>query len=83
MDDDVLGLDGGEAIAVVLADALGKADVEGLEDEVGPFTDDELRRIGEAQQALLHVDVVLTHAQLLDHEAPELQGHRRIDLEVE
>ena len=37
MDDDVLLADGGEAIAVVLADALGEAADEGLELEIGPI----------------------------------------------
>ena len=36
VDDDVLLADGGEAIAAELADALGKADVERLEDQIRP-----------------------------------------------
>ena len=47
VDDDVLLADGGEAVAVELADALGEADVEGLEDEIGALGDDELRGVGE------------------------------------
>ena len=42
MDDDVLLADGGEAIAVMLADALGEAADEGLELEVRPVGDDQL-----------------------------------------
>ena len=44
--------DGGEAIAVELADALGKADDERLEQQIGPVGDDELGGVGERQHAL-------------------------------
>ena len=56
MDDQVLLLDGGKAIAAEFADALGKADHEGLELQVGPLIDDELGDIGERQQAVLDRD---------------------------
>ncbi len=51
VDDDVLLADGREAIAVEFADTLRKARIVGLEDEVRPVGDDELRDVGEAQQA--------------------------------
>jgi hypothetical protein len=42
MDKNVLLSDRGEAVAVKLADALGKADVERLETEIGAVIDDQL-----------------------------------------
>ena len=54
MDDDVLLADGGEAIALMLADALRKPADIGLKFEVGPVGDDQLIGIGKPDQALLH-----------------------------
>ena len=68
VDDDVLLAHGGEAIAVELADALGEADDERLEQQIGAVADDELGGVGERQQAVLDEDAVLADLQLLDDE---------------
>ena len=44
--------DGGEAIAAVVADALGEARDEGLELQVGAVVEDELRGVGIANEAV-------------------------------
>jgi hypothetical protein len=45
MDDDVLGPDRRKTIAAEIADALGKARLEGREDQVGPVIDNQLGEI--------------------------------------
>ena len=81
MDDDVLLADGGEAVAVELADALGEADVERLEHEVGPLGDDQLGDVGEPQHALLDEHGVVADVELLHHEALQARRHQPVDLE--
>ena len=81
MDDDVLLADGGEAVAVELADALGEADIERLEHEVWPLGDDELGGVGEPQHALLDEDGVVADVELLDDEALQARRHQPVDLE--
>ena len=44
-------LDRREAVAAMLADALGEARVERREFEVGPVLLDQLREVGHAEQA--------------------------------
>ncbi len=83
MDDDVLLAHGGEAVAVELADALGEAAVERLEQQVRPVADDELRGVGERQQAVLDEDGVLADLELLDDELLQPVGHRRFELEAD
>ena len=81
MDDDVLLADGGEAIALMLADALGKAADERLELEVGPVGDDQLVGVGKSDQALLHEALALGHLQLLHDEALQPRRHGRVHFE--
>ena len=69
MDDDVLLADGGEAIALMLADALRKAADIGLEFEVWPVGDDQLIGVGKPDQALLHEALALGDLELLHDEA--------------
>ena len=83
MDDDILLAHGGEAIAVEFADALGEAAVERLEQEIRPVGDDQLRGVGERQEAVLHEHGVLAHLQLLDDEALQAVGHRRLELQAD
>ena len=68
MDDDVLGGDGREAIAMMLADALREAADIGQKLEVRPVGDDNLVDIGEADQALLHEALALGDLELLHDE---------------
>ena len=70
--------DGGEAIAVVLADALGEAADIGLELEVRPVGDDELVGVGKPDQALLHEALALGDLQLLHDEALQPRRHRSL-----
>ena len=51
VDEDVLFADRREAIAAMLADALGKARVERRELEVGPVFLDDGREVGHAEEA--------------------------------
>ena len=81
MHHDVLLADGREAIAVELADALGKADVEGLEDEIGALRHDQPGRVGEPEHALLDEHGVVADLGLLHHEALQAGGHLAVDLE--
>ena len=57
MDDDVLGADGGEAVAAEVEDAFGKARRVGREQQVGPVVDDQLLEVAQAQQAVHHEDL--------------------------
>ena len=59
MDDEVLLLDGQEAIAAIVAHALGKARIVGLELQIGPIERDELGEIVQRQHAVEHEDLVL------------------------
>ena len=52
VDDDVLLADGGEAVAAVLADALGEAWLVGLELEIGPVERDQLTKLVQGEHAL-------------------------------
>ncbi len=83
VDDDVLLAHRGKAIAVELADALGEAADERLEQKIWPIGDDELRRIRKRQEPVLDEDGVLADLQLLDHEALQAIGHRGVELEAD
>ena len=52
MDDDVLGADGGEAVAAEVADALGKAHGIGLELEIRPLVDDQRLHVADVEHAV-------------------------------
>ncbi len=68
VNDDVLGLNGGEAIAAEVTDPLGKARDIGLELEVGTVIGDQLIDIDQTEKSLQAIDVLLRHPQLLGHE---------------
>ena len=68
VDDDVLLPDGGEAIAAMVADALGKARDEGLELEIGPLVENELLGIGIADQAAAGHDDIVRNIELVGDE---------------
>ena len=65
VDDDVLGADGGEAVAAEIADAFGEARRVGREQQVRPVIDDQLLEIDDAEQAVGHVDLVGRGASLV------------------
>ena len=73
MDDQVLLPDRGEAIAAMLADALGKARIVGHEFEIGPIDGGELRQLGEREHAVDHEHLVLGHRERAPHEAAQVR----------
>ena len=81
VDDDVLLAHRLEAVAVELADALGKAAVERLEQEIGPVGDNELRGICQREEPVLDEHRVLSDLEFLDHELLEAIWHRCLELE--
>ena len=52
MDDDVLLADGGEAVAAMIADALGEARDIGLELQIAALVEDQLAQVRQAQQMI-------------------------------
>ena len=54
MHHNILGADGGEAIATKIQDAFGKARRIGCEQQIGPVIHDQLRQIGKSKQAIHH-----------------------------
>ena len=81
VDDEVLLADGREAVAAVVADALGIARIVGHEFEVGPVEAGELRQLVERQHAVDQKHLVVGDRERALHEAPQLRRHRRLDLE--
>ncbi len=69
VDHDVLLADGGEAVPMMLADALRETADEGQEFEVRPVGDDQLIGVGQPNQALLHEALALRDLELLHDEA--------------
>ncbi len=81
VDDDVLRLDGGEAVAAEIADPLGKARIVWGEEQVRPLVDDQLLGVDEAEDAVVAKDVALGGVELLGEEAVETVRHAVIDAE--
>ena len=77
MDDDVLGADGGEAVAGEIADALGKARVVGRELEVGPIVDDHRLDVADVEHAVELEDVhdLAGDLELVEQEVAQLARH--------
>ena len=82
MDDDVLGADGGEAVAAEIADALGESGLEGLEQQVRPPPVDELVHVAEADGAFQREDVAGPGAEPPCEGNRERLRHPRIDGEL-
>src|SRR6185295_8170729 len=78
---DLLLADGREAVAVELADALGKADFERLESEIGALRNNELSGAGQSQHARLAEHPLVAKIEFLHHEALQAGGHLAVDLE--
>ena len=54
MHHNILGANGGKAIATEIQDAFGKARRIGREQQIGPVIHDQLRQIGKPKQAIHH-----------------------------
>ena len=81
VDEDVLAPDRREAIAAMLADALGEARVEGPELEVGAVFLDQAGEVGHAEEAArLGDDRVRRVEAVLDH-PHQAFGHARLELQ--
>ena len=76
MDDQILLPDGGEAIAAMVADALGIARIVGHEFEIGPVEPGELGQIVERQHAVDQEHLVVGDRQRALHETAQLRRHR-------
>ena len=74
VDEDVLGADRGEAIAVIFADPLGEARREGREFEIGPVLVDQQGEIGDAEEAGRFEDQGLAGVEALADQSLELVG---------
>jgi len=83
VDDDVLGLDRGEAIAAMLAHALGKPRSEGREFEIGPVLLVKEVDVGDSEQAGLGRDQGMLRIQTFADEAVELVRHLALELEAD
>src|SRR5712691_1358135 len=83
MDDDVLLPDRGEAIAAVIADALGKARIVRREDEIGALVGDQLRGVVETEYARRREHIGRGGVEVLAQKAPQIRGHPCIDREVD
>ncbi len=83
VDDDVLGLDGREAVAAMLADPLREARREGRELQVGPILLVERVEIGDAEEAGRFGDDRLGRTDPLAHHGDELVRHLGRQLEAD
>src|SRR6185436_12207605 len=72
-----------EAVAVEVADALGEAYGEWLEDEVGTLGHDKLSSVGETEQALLDEDGIVADLELLHDEPLQSRRHLPVNLEAD
>ncbi len=83
VDDDVLGADGGEAIAAEVADALGEASIVGRELEVGPVVDDHRLDVADVEHAVEMEDVhgrrLRRDLELVEQEIAQLGRHGAVD----
>ncbi len=81
MDDDVLRLDRGEAIAAIFADPLGEARREGREFEIGAILVDDRVEIADAEERAALGDEAIRPAQLVAQHRAEPLGHPAFELE--
>ena len=80
MDDQVLLADRREAVAALIADALGEARIVRHEFQVGPVDRDELRQLVQRQHAVDQEHLVVGDAERALHERAQLGRHRRLRL---
>ena len=83
VDDEVLLADRREAVAGVIANALGVARIVGHEFEVRPVEAHELRQLVERQHAVDEENLVVAARQRALHETAQLRRHRRFELETD
>ena len=83
VDDDVLGADRGEAIAVIFADPLGEARRVGREFEVGPVLLDQQGEVGDAEEAGRFEDQGVRRVDALADQRLELVGNVGLELEAD
>ncbi len=79
----VLGADRGKTVPAMLADALGEAWAEGCELEIRALIPDQLRGLGNAEDAVDFQHVALAHPQLADDHALEVRGHAGLKLQAD
>ena len=82
MDDQVLLPDRREAIAGLLADALGKARIVGHEFEIGAIDRGELRQFREREDAVHHEHFVFRDRERTPHESPQVRRHGGVELQA-
>ena len=82
VNDDILGADGGEAVAAEIADALRKARLEGLEQQVRPAPVDELVHVAEADRTAEREHIADLGAEPPRQRDREGLRHPRIDGEL-
>ena len=83
VDDQVLLPDGSEAIATMVANALGKPGIIWHELEIRPIDTGQLRKLVQRQHAVDEKDLVFCTAHRALHETLELGGHRRVHFETD
>ena len=81
VDDEILLPDRREAIAAMIADAVGIARRIGHEFEIGPVEAGDLPHLVERQHAVDAEHAVVGDAERALHEAPQFGRHRRLDVE--
>ena len=79
VDDEILGPNGFEAIAVEFANPLRETRVIGLELEVGPLHLGQLRKIDHAQQPVMHHHIGRIRVQPRRDDRPEFVGNIGVD----
>ena len=83
VDDDVLLADRREAIAAMLADALGKARIVGRELQVVARHRDDLGNLVERQRPGQHADAVGRDAELAGDELAQFVRHLAVELDAD
>ena len=83
VDDQILLADGGEAVAAVIADALGKAGVVGLELQVRPLVENEQPGVGVTDEAGAGDDHVVGNLKLARDEPAQLRRAARVHLHAD
>ena len=81
VDDEILEPDRREAVAAVLADALGKARDERRKFEIGPVDRDEPRQFVQPQHSVDIDDARGQHVDVAGDEAAQRRRHPRLDLQ--
>ena len=83
VDDDVLLADRREAVAAMLADALGKTRIVGRELQIVARHGDDLRDLVERQRAVQHADAARRHAELAGDEIAQFRRHLLVELDAD